>query len=71
MAYTLIEHQEEDGKENEKNIMKDVMISDFLVYYWMCTTIKNIELLKGWRTVIKYKQFQNTKGPLKFNKLLY
>ena len=28
MAYTLIEHQEEDGKENEKN-MKDVMISDF------------------------------------------
>ena len=37
----------------------------------MCTTIKNIELLKGCRTVIRYKQFQNTKGPLKFNKFLY
>ena len=24
-----------------------------LLYYWMCTTIKNTELLKGWRTVIR------------------
>ena len=39
MAYTLIEHQ--------KQIMKNVMISDTLVYYGMCTSIKNTELLKG------------------------
>ena len=25
----------------------------YLVYYWMCTAIKNTELLKGWRTVIR------------------
>ena len=34
-------------------MMKDIMTSDTLVYNWMCTTIKNTELLKGWGTVIR------------------
>ena len=49
MAYTLIEHQE----QAVKNMVKDVMMSDTLVYYWMCRTIKKTELLKRWRTVIR------------------
>ena len=60
VAYTLIEHQE----QVIKNIMKKwkKMIIDTLVYYWMCTTIKNAELLKGCRTVISKKQFQKQRG---------
>ena len=34
-------------------MMKNVMISDILVYHWMCTTIKTTELLKGWITAIR------------------
>ena len=48
--------------------MKDVLISDILVYYWMYTTIKITELLKGWRTV---KTVSKTNEPFKFTKLLY
>ena len=51
-------------------MMKDAMISDTLVQYWKYATIKNNELLMGWRTVIKVKTVSITKGPFKFNKLL-
>ena len=51
-------------------MMKDDMISDTLVQYWIYATIKSSELLKGWRTVIKVKTVSKTKGPFKFNKLL-
>ena len=37
----------------EKYDEKNVMITDTLAYYWMCTTIKITELLKGLRTVIR------------------
>ena len=45
-------------------MMKNVMISGTFVDYWMCTTIKNTELLKGWRTVLKKKQFQKQRDLL-------
>ena len=45
-------HFDRTSRISCKNMMKDI-ISDNLVFYWMCTTIKNTELLKGWRTVIR------------------
>ena len=45
-------------------MMKNFMVSGTIVYYCMCTTIKSTELLKGWRTVIRQKQFQNQRGLL-------
>ena len=42
VAHILIEHQE----WVVKNVMKNVKISDTIVYYWLCTIIKNNELLK-------------------------
>ena len=30
----------------------------------MCATIENVEHLKGWRAVMRYKQFKKQKGLL-------
>ena len=40
--YILIEHKE----RIMENTVKNVMINDIYVYYWICTTIKQTEL---WR----------------------
>ena len=46
-----------------KNVMKTVMITDTWAYYQIHTTSKSTELLKGWRTVIRWKN-KNLKGLL-------
>ena len=43
--------------------MKNVMIIDTLLYYWMCSTVKNTELMKNCN---KVKIVSKTKGFFKF-----
>ena len=49
LPYTLIEHQE----IIMENTLKNVMINDICVYYWICTTIEKTKPLKRWGTGIR------------------
>ena len=44
-------HVDRTSRISVKNMMKNIVIIDTLVH--LSTIIKNIELLKGWRTLIR------------------